>query len=115
MAKLFWVETEDHDEDWFVVARSAAAACEFFEAYEGYDHGDATAFVVLEQIEVAAETPEHPSLDDLRAWGGEVLGSNPCAVRFGNRIHLEGSLETWLQVLDRERARDLLELARSLR
>lgn len=35
--RLYWVTTEDHDEDWFVLAPDGATACAFFEAYEGYD------------------------------------------------------------------------------
>ena len=47
--KLYWCTTPDHDEDWFIVARSAAAASreheddEGYEGYEGYEGGDAEA------------------------------------------------------------------------
>jgi hypothetical protein len=35
--KLYWCSTDDHDEDWFVVARQAREAARFFRDYEGYD------------------------------------------------------------------------------
>jgi hypothetical protein len=35
--------TDDGDEDWFVVAASAASARRFHEAAEGYERGDACA------------------------------------------------------------------------
>lgn len=41
--KLYWVETPDHHEDWFVVARSPEEAQELFEDVEGYDDGGSIA------------------------------------------------------------------------
>ena len=38
---LYWVETDDHDEDWFIVAGSSEAAEKWFELAEGYDPSDA--------------------------------------------------------------------------
>lgn len=40
--KLFWVTTEDHAEDWFVVADSQLNAEMFFDNFEGYDSGEST-------------------------------------------------------------------------
>ena len=40
---LYWCTTPDGDEDWFVVADSAATARRFHEAAEGYCRGDAHA------------------------------------------------------------------------
>ena len=36
---LYWCETDDHDEDWFIVAESAEEACHIHESAEGYDDG----------------------------------------------------------------------------
>jgi hypothetical protein len=36
-ANLYWVETDDHGEDWFI-ARSARGACRLHEDDEGYAH-----------------------------------------------------------------------------
>ena len=40
---LYWCTTPDGDEDWFVVAESAATARRFHENAEGYDRGEADA------------------------------------------------------------------------
>lgn len=44
---LYWVTTQEGAEDWFVVANNARAACRFFEEYEGFARGDASAERVL--------------------------------------------------------------------
>ena len=41
--KLYWVTTEDHDEDWFIVASSPEEASKYHEDMEGYVPGDADA------------------------------------------------------------------------
>ena len=46
--RLYWATTEDHSEDWFIVAGSAAEAAKFHEHLEGYDDGDAEAEWVLD-------------------------------------------------------------------
>ena len=38
---LYWVTTEDHDEDWFVVAPDPYEATYFYETFERYNEGDA--------------------------------------------------------------------------
>jgi hypothetical protein len=45
---LYWVTTEDHAEDWFIVAHNGKEAATFHEDAEGYDLGDATAEMILE-------------------------------------------------------------------
>jgi hypothetical protein len=40
---IYWATTEDHDEDWFIVATSAREARRGHENAEGYDRGDAEA------------------------------------------------------------------------
>ena len=45
--KLFWVTTDDHDEDWFVVASSPIEASQYFGNYEGYGPGDSNAEEIL--------------------------------------------------------------------
>ncbi len=40
---LYWCETFDHDEDWFIVAASAIEACRMHETVEGYEKGEAHA------------------------------------------------------------------------
>ena len=61
---LYWVATDDHDEDWFVVAEDEFLAMDFFENYEGYDPGDAWAEKVM-------PIPDHMSCK--RGWPGQRL------------------------------------------
>jgi hypothetical protein len=68
--KLFWVTTDDHDEDWFIVAPDAAAAARFHEDAEGYDEGDATAELVC--------TVPHDAPDVETGWPsgeGDIVGN----------------------------------------
>ena len=44
---LYWVTTEDHFEDWFVLAPSPEEATQYFENYEGYNEGDAEAEEII--------------------------------------------------------------------
>ena len=46
--KLYWVTTENHDEDWFIVASSPEEASKYHEKMEGYNIGDAEAEEVLD-------------------------------------------------------------------
>jgi hypothetical protein len=41
LAKLYWCTTPDHDEDWFVMARTAHSARRYHENEEGYAKGTA--------------------------------------------------------------------------
>ena len=40
---LYWVTTDDHDEDWFILAKTRRAAESYHIEYEGYEPGDARA------------------------------------------------------------------------
>jgi hypothetical protein len=71
--KLYWCTTADHDEDWFVLARSAAEACRFHEGAEGYDPGDAEAECIrILPPSVSRTKSGWPSDEVLRACGVEV-------------------------------------------
>jgi hypothetical protein len=94
--KVYWCETDDHHEDWFVVARRAAEAVRFFRAYEGY--GDAHV-----RAELAMVLPTGCQDDRLRGWparelleaGGAriVRWETPRVVERGGRRWVEGMLE----------------------
>jgi hypothetical protein len=77
--KLFWCTTDDHDEDWFVVAPSEDAAREHFEDAEGYGVGDARAEWVVdvpEGLDLRLEDGAKARWADdelLLACGGERL------------------------------------------
>lgn len=107
--KLYWCETDEHDEDWFVVARDAVEASKFHEAEEGYDEDDARAeFVcVLPPSEQTFDGPGWPDKSTLGACGAEFLpnapqdggnelrshlGSGARVVRLRGRIFAEGDL-----------------------
>ncbi|MGQ0505280.1 MAG: hypothetical protein ACT4TC_08155 [Myxococcaceae bacterium] len=117
--KLYWVETPDHHEDWFVVARNPREARAFFENAEGYDGGGSTCRLVLEVPDhlpsrttapPATGNLEHqcfvgwPTDDLIRACGGEFLPpGEPRLVRFGKELFCEGLLEHEIQLQQRQR------------
>ena len=74
---LYWVTTADHDEDWFIVARTARSAANFHEDYEGYDRYDAKAEKIMSvpvNLKLKnGEPPCHAQLSDLAK-----LGSRSC-------------------------------------
>ena len=108
--KLYWCETDDHDEDWFVVAQDEEEAAHFHEVQEGYDDGEATAELVC-----ALPPPEQRKYDEanwpgeetLLACGAEMLpvvrqdgqdalraqlGSGSRAVRLNGVVYVEGDI-----------------------
>ena len=70
---LFWVTTEDHDEDWFIVSSSEEEASEFYENMEGYDPGDAIAEEILSIPESIPTETGWPSDELLLAVGANSL------------------------------------------
>ena len=50
--KLYWVTTLDHDEDWFIFARTSSSAASYHEHSEGYDMGDAKARSVIARVKL---------------------------------------------------------------
>lgn len=92
LPKLYWVETDDHAEDWFVVARTAREACRFHEVQEGYDRGDARSTLVTTLAEDAEEG--WPRLEALTEYGLNVLRcEQPRVVEYQGRRFGEGGLE----------------------
>lgn len=96
-ANLYWVTTEDHDEDWFIIARSEAR--EYHVETEGYDWdcgAKAKLILELKADEVSGGLPRHAQLDDLSKLGFEVLNPDPNArsVRLGKCTFVEGHLQS---------------------
>lgn len=92
--KLYWVTTEDHDEDWFIVASSPEQAAECQEDMEGYDPGDATAEEVLDIPETVHAEVGWPSKELLLAVGAKVLFNDQTrVVEINGRKFCEGILE----------------------
>jgi len=99
--QLYWATTEDHCEDWFIVASSKKEAAQLHEYLEGYDNGEATAELVLripENIPVEEGWPEEELLESL----GATLINNGSArvVEISGRRFCEGLLESTIRSLD---------------
>jgi hypothetical protein len=107
--KLYWCTTEDHDEDWFIIARSMRSARRDHELSEGYDDGDATAKLVAAVPDSLQETAKEgwPEDDEIEACGGVFvrnpdedgltagqarMGSGGRIVRFGKDFYVEGDI-----------------------
>jgi hypothetical protein len=89
---LYWVTTKDHDEDWFVVAKSDTAACSFREEYEGYSPGEARAKKICSvPAKYYEEESCHAQLDLLEDIGFTVISDSPVrVVRRDGKIYREG-------------------------
>ena len=98
---LYWVTTEDHAEDWFVVAKSAKEAGTYHEDAEGYETGDATAEMILKiPDEIIADTG-WPSDELLCSCGAKILSGPPARViQIGDRRFSEGLMESTIRTLD---------------
>lgn len=100
--KLYWCWTDDHDEDWFIVARSAQAARREHESEEGYELGAAQCSLVCRLPEARQKTTTHPGWPDhelLVACGGvemEPHTAAPRVWRFGKRVYREGALQAMI-------------------
>ncbi len=106
---LYWCQTADHDEDWFVVARRANDARVFFANQEGYDEGDVSvqAILVLPEAQQDGGNRGWPALELLEACGAKILRwETPRVVELKGTRFVEGMLEQQiLQLTD-----DLFEL-----
>lgn len=107
--KLYWCETDDHDEDWFVIARNAEDAEAFHVDAEGYDDDDAGAQLVCVLPATLQEEAKRgwPSNEQIIACGGEFLPNVPQdglnelrahlasgsrVVKFGSHVFAEGDI-----------------------
>ena len=99
--KLYWVTTEDHDEDWFIVAPSQTEASKYHENMEGYNPGDAEAEQILDIPEnVPAETG-WPSEELLLEVGAKFLRNDqPRVVEIAGRKFCEGMLEATINEIN---------------
>ena len=101
--KLYWVSTDDHDEDWFILAESARSAKRYHEYYEGYGAGDARARLIVRDVRLTkftnGEPPCHAQMRELFALGFKDAGSVPSqrSVRFEGKTYTEGILESLVE------------------
>jgi hypothetical protein len=99
--RLYWVTTEDHDEDWFVVAKSAEEASKYHENMEGYDPGEAKAEEVLDIPENVSAEIGWPSDELLLAVGAEFLINDQSrVVEIAGRKFCEGMLEATINEIN---------------
>jgi hypothetical protein len=92
-AKLYWCTTPDHDEDWFVIARTAPSARRYHENAEGYGRNTAEAEYVCDvPARFADDAPCWPSDAVLRACGAEFLRGDARIVRIAARTFGEGDV-----------------------
>lgn len=108
--KLYWCQTEAHNEDWFVVALDEYDAMELHEQAEGYIGVGASAeFVcILPPLEQRLyKSTRCPEDETLLACGAEFLplvnrdalvGSDSRAVRLKGKIFVEGNTMRRLEV-----------------
>jgi hypothetical protein len=102
--RLYWVTTDDHDEDWFIFAASARQARAYHEDYEGYDKGDAHSRLIVSNVilkEFQNGTPPcHAQFQDLFQIGFQDAGTIPNRrrVRFNGEIFREGILESIIEL-----------------
>lgn len=98
---LYWVTTEDHDEDWFVIAPNAKIAAEHHEAAEGYDPGDAKAERILNLPMCSHDDIGWPSHEILLRCGAEIISEDsPRIVIINGRRFCEGMLESEIIRID---------------
>jgi hypothetical protein len=99
--KLYWITTEDHDEDWFVVASSSKKASRFHERMEGYNPGDATAEEILSIPQKIVAKPGWPSDELLLVLGAKfVINDQTRVVEIGGRNFCEGMLAATLNEIN---------------
>lgn len=105
--KLYWVTTEDHHEDWFIVAKNKRAAAKFHEDSEGYERGDASAEEILEIPDKIPSETGWPDDELLLSIGARFISNEQTrVVEIGGRRFCEGLLEATIRGLND----DLFEL-----
>jgi hypothetical protein len=69
IVNLYWVTTDDHDEDWFILARTGRTAESYHIQYEGYETGDARAELILRAAtDPGPHTTARPVRRSASAW-----------------------------------------------
>ena len=102
--KLYWVTTQDHDEDWLIFADSAKEARAYHENYEGYGKGDAHSRLIVSNVTLKefmnGTHPCHAQFQDLCQIGFEDAGAIPNRRRAGlnGEIFRDGILEAIIEL-----------------
>ena len=121
---IYWLDSFDHGEDWFVAANNTREAMAFFSQDMGYDvvEDEVRAMEVCAVLErVTVTETQFLDNDQIEACGGEIihyhdadllalvdqaildaLGVETRIVRFGQRVFIEGNVaRAALQTLKR--------------
>lgn len=99
--KLYWVTTEDHAEDWFVVATCPEEAARLHEDMEGYNPGDAKAEEIIDIPESVPVEVGWPSDEVLSAVGAKFIADGLArVVEIDGRKFCEGLMEETLRSLE---------------
>ena len=99
--KLYWVTTEDHDEDWFMVASSPEEASKYHENLEGYNPGDAYAEEILDIPEKVPAETGWPSDELLLGVGAKfLLKDQSRVIEIAGRKFCEGMLEATINEIN---------------
>lgn len=111
---IYWVESCDHCEDWFVAAKDAEQALQYFANYLGYDIFDdelVSTLVREDQSLMSIPGPHFLDNREILSSGGEfidfhdqdilehvpqetaqLLGGETRIVRFGKNVFMEGNV-----------------------
>ena len=101
MMQLYWATTEDHSEDWFIVASNAKEAARLHERMEGFDTGEAIAELVIDIPEGVFAEAGWPPEELLGALGATIIDSGSArVVEIAGRKFCEGLLESTIRSLD---------------
>lgn len=99
--KLYWVTTEDHHEDWFMVASSKKEASKLHEEFEGYNFGSARSqevLIVPDNISVEVGWPSEEIL--LSVGAIFIKEEEPRIVEINGKQFAEGMLEAHIKEQD---------------
>lgn len=99
--QLYWVQTADHLEDWFMVAQDMHEAARLHEEFEGYESPYAEAEEIMAIPEELEAEPGWPSEELLLALGARYKRNDGIrVVEIDGRTYCEGMLENTLRTLD---------------
>ncbi len=91
---VYWVTTEDHDEDWFIAAPSSEEAAKLHEEMEGYEPGDAFAEEILSIPKNLPVEVGWPSDELLLSLGVKFIKNDSTrVVEIEGRLFCEGMLQ----------------------
>jgi hypothetical protein len=102
--KLYWVTSQDHNQDWFIFAESASAARAYHEQYEGYNQGDAQSRLIVSHVTLKefmnGTPPCNAQFQDLYQIGFEDAGTIKQRDKAGlnGEIFRDGILEAIIEL-----------------